>query len=564
MCEGADTSPLPVRDIFSRPRGARAGGKMTVMNSSVSTSIVDSLLEPQIYPDAPQRVELRETHISWVFLTDHHAYKLKKPVQFDFLDFSTPEARRQACEEELRLNRRLSQGIYLDVVPVRLNTKGEHTLRGQGPVVDYLVKMRRLDEATTLKSAIARGQRDARRLASLVDRLAEFYQSLAPVTLRPEEYRASIEAHVQANFEVLSRMENDLPDELLDRVRAAQRQFLRLSAGLLDERVCDGRIVEGHGDLRPEHIYLERDPQIIDCIEFDRDFRVLDVADELSFLAMECERLGAADVGDALLRDYSQRCQDRLDDRLLNFYKAYRATVRAKVAALRAGQMELADGASAHHEALEYLTLAGQYARRIAQPCLIVVRGLVGTGKTTLACELARVLEASLIRTDVVRMELFPHVSNGSTAATGTSSGKSAEDSRYQPEQRKRVYEEVLRRAARVLAAGRVAVVDGTFLSGEAQDAAIRTARKQGAPLLLVTCQCPAEVAEERIRHRLAKADDASEARPELHRQQAAESVDDARDRDGLPAIEVDTTNALAGQREQVLQALATAEVSIY
>jgi len=294
---------------------------------------VSHLSRPESYPDNPAAVEVMQTHMSCVFLTAHHAWKLKKPVRHDFLDFSTLEARRADCLEELRLNRRLAPDVYLEVVPLALTPQGGLRLAGDGPVVEWLVKMRRLPEDWMLDHAIRRGavtRQDVRRFALA---LADFYRRAEPVALDAARYRSRIERDIRANREALSPPEFSMPAARVQSTTAWQLAFLNREASLFDARVTGLRIVEGHGDLRPEHVCLGPEPLFIDCLEFNRDWRVLDPADELAYLAMECEYAGAPWIGEVVFETYREATGDAPPLPLVQFYKAHRAVLRAKLSA---------------------------------------------------------------------------------------------------------------------------------------------------------------------------------------------------------------------------------------
>jgi aminoglycoside phosphotransferase family enzyme len=290
------------------------------------------LSKPEIYPVPTQRVETRETHMAWVFLTDTQAWKLKKPVRYDYLDFSTPEARHRDCEEEVRLNRRLAPNVYYGVAPLTINTQGDLELDGMGEAIDWLVRMRRLPVESFLDRAIAdRTVRavDVRKVGKV---LARFYRKSPPVGITTSEYRGRLIDNVRANERELAKREYDQPLSILGSITRAQLTFLEQQWELFDERVRQGKIIEAHGDLRPEHICLESKPVIIDCLEFNRDFRILDPVSELAFLALECERLGAPHVGDLIMETYNDETGDRPPLQLLMFYKSYHAGLRAKIA----------------------------------------------------------------------------------------------------------------------------------------------------------------------------------------------------------------------------------------
>ncbi|NIL97644.1 MAG: AAA family ATPase [Planctomycetales bacterium] len=507
-------------------------------------SPVAFLLDPRSYDERPQRVQLIETHISWVFLTDRYAYKLKKPVAFEFLDFTTLAARRAACEAEVRLNRRLAEGVYLGVVPITAHDSGQLSWGEGGRAIDWVVKMRRLPEHRTLEHLIGSGELRESEIKELASTLANFYTQAAPLTIKPLDYRAALERHVARNFAELQGAAHGLDADQVRRIHGAQRRLLRLAPQLLDNRVCDGRIVEGHGDLRPEHIYIERRPLIIDCVEFSHELRVLDVADELCFLAMECHRLHAAAVGQRILEAYTDASGDVVPPVLLNFYKCYRACVRAKVAVLREDQLDARQRQPAHALAQEYLTLADEYARQLGPPLLVVVRGLMGTGKSTLAERLAEGLGSELLSTDVVRRELYPAAPAGLSYGAGP----------YCAEDRRQVYQAMLTKAEQLLAHGMSVVLDGTFLFADLRTQAVQIARRNAAVPLIVHCQCPPDLAAQRIADRLASGPGRSDARPDL---QAAQRVEQEGDPPGLPVLNVDTTHSVGSLLETVLQRLA-------
>ncbi len=310
-----------------------------------------------------------------MFLTDRFAYKLKKPVRFDFLDFSTPERRRWACVQEIELNRRLAPDVYLELVPITLDGSRRLLIAGNGTHVDWLVKMRRLPAEAALDQLILNDRLTRADVERIATRLVEFYEQLPPMTIKIDDYRRSIEEHIGANEQALHDPVFDLPAPLIKRVHSAQRRLLRLAPDLLDDRVCDGRVVDGHGDLRPERIYVTPTPIVIDCIEFNRDFRVVDVIDELGFLAMECDHLGAHWIGERVLEKYRQASGDNPPLVLTQFYQSYRACVRAKVCALRARQQDSSGGARSLDEARYYLQLAECDATSFAKPLLLVIRG---------------------------------------------------------------------------------------------------------------------------------------------------------------------------------------------
>lgn len=322
------------------------------------------LRQPDIYPDRPQRVEAIETHMSWVFLTERFAYKLKKPVRYDFLDFSTLDARQKDCEWEVSLNRRLAGQVYLGTMPLTIQEDDDLQLNGEGRVVDWLVQMRRLPAERMLDTAIGKGTVDAEDVRKLSQVLTDFYRHSVPLLISPDEYRRRFEADIQSNVIELSDNRYALSKAQLDRLAAAQRQFLTEQGGLLEQRARDGRIIDAHGDLRPQHICLTAPPVIIDCLEFNREFRILDPVDELAYLSMECERLGAAHIGEEILGYYSEAAGDACPIELIGFYRTFRACLRAKIAVWHIADHQVQDHQRWLRLARTYLDLAEGYLLR--------------------------------------------------------------------------------------------------------------------------------------------------------------------------------------------------------
>lgn len=289
------------------------------------------LARPDAYPERPAGVDIIETHLSWVFLTDTHAYKLKKPVCYAGVDFRPLDARRENCVREVSLNRRLAPDVYLGTVPLVRTASGPLQLDGQGEAVEWLVCMRRLPASRMLDRLIATGNVSRSEIEALAARLVRFYATAAPEPLTAEEYRQTLAARIDAHLDALAAPRFAVDPDRLARLGALQHAYLNEHRGEIDARVTAGRIVEGHGDLRPEHVCLFDEPLVIDCLEFRRDLRILDPADELGYLALECERLGAATIGLWLFEVYTRESGD-VPAGLVHFYQGMRAVLRAKLA----------------------------------------------------------------------------------------------------------------------------------------------------------------------------------------------------------------------------------------
>jgi aminoglycoside phosphotransferase family enzyme/predicted kinase len=509
------------------------------MNSNPQTDAVLALMKASAsYPDGLGSIETAETHISWVFFTERYAYKLKKPVRFEFLDFSTSELRHQACMEEVRLNRRLAADVYLAVLPISEMPDGSLALNGKGRAIDWVVQMRRLPADRALDVVLRQRSLQPCEAESIAAHLANFYARLLPKPVRCERFVRHLNHHIRANGEALAKLIR-ADRSIIRRVHSNQLRYLAVQTEEFQDRVSAGRIVDGHGDLRPEHIYVEKVPAVIDCIEFSDELREVDIADELSFLAMECERLGDGAVGDLVVKTYQRKCKDDIPPRLLAFYRAYRACVRAKVALFFNQQHATTESQQIVGQIREYLVLADRYANELGPPLLLIVGGLMGTGKSTLAAKLADIFDIDVLSTDYLRHQLL------GASATPAAYG----DGNYQPDLRERVYDELLRQAAELLETGRSVVLDGAFLTDCLRTRAYDVAHRRGAAFLHVSCSCPRQLSYARIQQRAEYGPSESEARTELYDLQARDFESPCADD---PSITVDTTLTMSSQVDAV------------
>jgi aminoglycoside phosphotransferase family enzyme len=306
----------------------------TAGNGVVPDKTIAALSSPDTYVPyvaRPASIEIRETHLSLVFLTASDAWKLKKPVAGPFSDLRTPAARHANAEAEVRLNRRLAADVYRGVVALTRQPDGRLALGGTGEPVDWLVHMRRLPDERMLDRTIADGRLTATHVDAVAAVLAAFFGTQPPVPIGVGEYRDRLRHELETSRALLARGDFALPAAPLATVCRALAAFLDDGTDLA-LRVRERRIVEGHGDLRPEHICLEEPPRVIDCLEFSRALRLADPFDEVAFLGLECARLGAPRVWPVLRARLEARLDDRPPERLLAFYTALRALVRARLA----------------------------------------------------------------------------------------------------------------------------------------------------------------------------------------------------------------------------------------
>jgi aminoglycoside phosphotransferase family enzyme/predicted kinase len=458
---------------------------------------IQAMHSAAFYPHPVASLSMCETHISWVFLTGPFVYKVKKPVALGFLDFTSLARRSHYCRQEIILNRRLSQDIYLDVVTVTAQNGG-FRMEGEGLAVDYAVRMRQLPSEAALKQRLPARGVDAAAIDRLAGTLARFYETAATGNgIDTMGSADTIAGNCQENFD----QTGDAAGRLFERrtwevVAAATRGFLANRAALLSRRVADGRIRDGHGDLRTDHIYLtSKGIQIIDCIEFNERFRCGDVACDLAFLAMEMDNEGFPHEAAALIDAFVRHSGDLQLYALLDFYKCYRAMVRLKVNCLRLAQENVAEAEGTQCLAAtgRYLALAYRYAVRFSRPRLWVVWGQVATGKSTLARALGDVLDIGVLRSDSIRKALFD---------AGTREGTVApfEDGIYAPQATALTYGKLLCLAQAEIDRGCSVVLDATFSRRRRRREALRLAEETGAAIVFVECTC----SEATIRRRLA------------------------------------------------------------
>jgi aminoglycoside phosphotransferase family enzyme len=323
---------------------------------------VEFLSRSSAYAQPVTGVIRRETHMSCVFLAGDRVYKLKKPVRFPYLDFSNLGRREGACRAELRLNRRLAPDVYLDVMPLTATPSGL-AIGGDGPIMDWLVVMRRLDEAQTLEHAILEHRVEPWQLDRLIAALIQFYRRAERVFLSPAVHLRDWHQSLSDNLRVLLDPGLGLPSGLVRRVATVQRRFLSRQRKALAARLCS--IVDGHGDLRPEHIWLGDPVRIIDCLEFNPRLRAVDPFDEIAFLSLECDRLGAAWTGKYIRRGVSRGLPDGVSDELFLFYRCNRAMLRARLAIAHLMEPKPRTPEKWPHLARTYLAIAAADAIRL-------------------------------------------------------------------------------------------------------------------------------------------------------------------------------------------------------
>lgn len=477
----------------------------TGLSQQAQSTLVQALRNPACYPHPVDTVEVLETHISWVLLAGEFAYKLKKNVNFGFLDFSSLDKRKHCCDEELRLNQRQAGDLYLEVIAIVGAIARPH-LGGEGEALEYAVKMRRFDQSSLLDQRLQMGEITPADMNTLAHTLAAFHHSIDRADAHSTFGRAAdIERYTLENIAVVGpRLKNpaDLK-RLAGYSRWLEDHHSRLTP-LFEARRQQGFVRECHGDLHLGNITFSGGHfHFFDCIEFNADLRWVDIVSELAFLAMDLEARGHADFSRQLINHYFEVTGDYSGAALLPYYLAYRAMVRAKVAMLRWPQAhDDAARQTLENSCRDYLCLAVRYANR-QSAAVIITHGLSGSGKSTHTTSLVGQLGAIRLRSDVERKRLF---ARDIGAPSGVGHGL------YTQETTRATYSHLLDKALSIVSAGLPVIIDATFLQGWQRDLFRLAASQRGIPFFIL--DFPAEIAtlEQRIRQRQQQASDASDA----------------------------------------------------
>lgn len=461
-------------------------------------------------------VEVIETHISWVLLTPTHAYKIKKPVDLGFLDFTSLSKRRAACEDELRLNKRLAPDLYLDVLPIT-GTPEAPILGGDGPPIEYAVRMRAFAQGALLSQLIKEGDLRKETIDALASTLARFHRFI-PVA-SPQSGRGDPVDILEAALENLVALRKGLGDstQLQGLERWTRAEYDQRRPALLERRQT-GAIRECHGDLHLGNIALTGgEITIFDCIEFNESMRWIDVISEAAFTVMDLADRGRPDLAYRFLNAYLEDTGDYAGLQVLGFYLVYRALVRAKIAALRTVQLAPGPGHDASRaDAAHHIRLAERlaYDRR---PAIVLMHGLSGSGKTTCSQSVLEGIGAIRLRSDVERKRmagLARHARSGSDLVGGL----------YSPDASEKVYAFLLEMTGHGLDAGWTVIVDAAFLRAEQRIPFESFARTAGHPLLILDCSARIETLRMRIAQRQNAGADASEATLAVLQEQLATS----------------------------------------
>ena len=470
--------------------------------------LVEQLLDPLRYPHPVPQVELVETHISWVLLAGEFAYKLKKPLDLGFLDFSTLAKRRACCEDELRLNRRTAPDIYLEVVPIT-GSEEAPAIGGAGAAIEFAVKMRRFDQDRLADRVAGRGDLAAADVDAMARAIADFHATVERAGAE-SAYGAPEHVHAPArqNFEQIEALVREPEDKTqLERLRRwSEDEYARIRP-LLASRKREGFVRECHGDLHMGNIVLmPSGPMPFDCIEFNPELRWIDVMNEIAFLVMDLFDHRLPESAWRALNSYLEATGDYAGVGVLRYYLVYRAMVRSKVATIRAHQTGLEREArlALQREYRGYLELAERLASTRV-PAILAMHGVSGTGKTTVAQTLLEKLGAVRVRSDVERKRLY---GLGAAARTGSAPGGGI----YGAQATQATYERLLAACRVVASSGYTAIADATFLKCAEREKFRSLAEELGAKFAIVSCRVPDAVLRARLEKRSAAGRDASEA----------------------------------------------------
>jgi len=519
-----------------------------------SAMISEILRNPELYGPKVKAVNILQTHISFIVLTGKYAYKVKKPVNFGFLDFSTLEKRKYFCEEELRLNKRLCPDIYLEVLPITQKNK-IYELRGKGKIIEYILKMKEFPQENIMTNLLRRGKITEGIIDKICNILVDFYNA-GKHSKEIDGYGdwASIKKNIDENFEqTQSVVDVTIPKGSYNFIKETTDNFFKKNKDLFNRRIVEGFIHDCHGDLHSGNIVITDNIYIFDCIEFNKRFRYCDVGSDIGFLAMDLDYQNYSHLSSYLIQKYIEKSGDVGILDVLNFYKSYRAYVRGKVIGFQLEDPNIEKTQQRHiiDIARKYYDLSYYYAQlcllsfKKKRPLLLVVCGLTGTGKSTIALKLAIDYHATQINTDIVRKELAginKYERHHDTINTGL----------YSPKKVDTTYTKVFEKVAELLKEGKNIVVDATFQKMKYRKNIVTLAKQYNAMLYLIECICPDDIVKQRLDERVKKKS-ISDGRWEIYLNQKTTyepfSLDER-------VIEFDTSKSFYEQRMTLYQNL--------
>ena len=477
--------------------------------------LVLDLSQPSAFPESVVDVTVRQTHISCVFIAGDVVYKVKKPVKLSFLDFSTVELRHHFCNEELRINQPWAPNVYLGVVPVTRDSNGLR-FEGQGPIIDWAVKMRRLPESANLRSGLVDGSLQISDLDRIARRIAALHHRAKPVEGEfASVANAAFQRCWQDNWDFARQLNSDIIEpSVLERLVNLSNATMQQYEATLEKRAFNGWLREVHGDLRLEHVYYfpeqpaPHDIVILDGIEFSPALRQIDTVADVAFLLMELSFVGRCDLARYFADIYFAEFSDKTCREVLPLFTVYRSAIRAKVAAIFAGESEIQQSdreKAVARSRTHWLWCLSEMEQPDRRPALVLVSGLPGTGKSTLARMLANDGDFEILRSDVIRKEIFSQIESARL---------------YSADKTQRVYDESWIRACQQLRAGHRVIVDATFQSDANRQRFLQLAIDSGIRAVWLECTASEDVTQRRLDARQGYASDADWNVYKLVRQQ--------------------------------------------
>lgn len=459
--------------------------------------IASALMNPEVYDEVVNNVRMVQTHISWIFLTGRYVYKVKKPVNFLFLDFSTLEKRKFYCEKELELNKRLAPDMYLEVVPIN-EFGGEIKIKGNGRAIEYAVKMKELPQESMMLKLLEKNKIGKDTIERIVKNLIKFHSKIDVRTKDQFDSLNAIKFNWEENFNQVSPfVPRFVEREKFDFIKRNIDKFFINNRDIFEKRISEGKIRECHGDLHSGNIFITDKIYIFDAIEFSERLRVIDVANEVAFLAMDLDFQKRPDLSNYFVEKYIEYSKDKELKKILNFYKCYRAFVRGKINFFRFSDKGVSDEEKLEAEqmAKKYFDLSYSYAKNL-NPRLVIMCGLIGTGKSIFAKSLAKKIKAEVIRSDVVRKDfakISPNVHKFEEYRKGIYSEKFTD----------RTYKEMIDCAKKVLLDGTSCILDATFSKKKYRKEAANLAKELNLPFFIVECTCPENIIKKRLERRM-------------------------------------------------------------
>ncbi len=483
---------------------------------------LQELKKPETYKEKPENVKIIQTHISYVALTGDYAYKIKKPVDFGFLDFSSLDKRKHFCEQELKLNKRLCPDIYEKTVPI---TKKDDRIEidGKGKIIDYAVKMKEFSQEKIISSLLHKGKVNEETIEKIVDNLVDFYNS-EETNDEIKNYGKieTIKQNTDENFEQTeNKINQTISENTFNFIKKTTNSFLKTKEDVFDKRIKNGYILDCHGDLHTGNIVLTDDQIcIFDCIEFNKRFRFSDVASDIGFLAMDLDYQGFPYLSSYLIERYVEKSKDENIYDVLNFYKCYRAYVRGKVTGFQLDdpnvekdrKKELKDTANKYFRLADYYAHLMNNEIKTKKPTLFITSGLTGTGKTTFSRKTSVDYHAKRLNTDEVRKEIFD---------IGKYEHRYEEYNKglYSPENMKKVYDKIFEKTKNLLSDKKNVLIDATFRKQDLRDKAKDTAEQVNSNFVILNTVMPEDLVKKYLDERMKKKT-VSDGRWEIYQKQ--------------------------------------------